>query len=280
MSSSATQRTPGSGSTSAPSKPAKIININTATHEQLCTIPGIGESRAIAIINYRTQQTALHQASTTTSDSSNSSKSSGITVKKKAYKVFKTLQDLSKVQGISATVIENIAPYVDTKNASSKPKPTTTTTAAAAAVATTIAVSAVAEAAATSTTKPCKASKPTTSATPINATTSKPKASTATASSTTTTTTKPKPTKPPPSATTTTTTTTATTSTLSKLKITSSEQTPPKSSSSSSKARKPVKVRKTPSVIKIASWNVKNLSLNTDLRRFSRVAITIARYLD
>jgi hypothetical protein len=279
MSSSATQRTPGSGSTSAPSKPAKIININTATHEQLCTIPGIGESRAIAIINYRTQQTALHQASTTTSDSSNSSKSSGITVKKKAYKVFKTLQDLSKVQGISATVIENIAPYVDTKNASSKPKPTTTTTAAAAAVATTIAVSAVAEAAAaTSTTKPCKASKPTTSATPINATTSKPKASTATASSTTTTT-KPKPTKPPPSATTTTTTTTATTSTLSKLKITSSEQTPPKSSSSS-KARKPAKVRKTPSVIKIASWNVKNLSLNTDLRRFSRVAITIARYLD
>jgi hypothetical protein len=269
MSSSATQRTPGSGSTSAPSKPAKIININTATHEQLCTIPGIGESRAIAIINYRTQQTALHQASTTTSDSSNSSKSSGITVKKKAYKVFKTLQDLSKVQGISATVIENIAPYVDTKNASSKPKPTTTTNT------TTIA------AAATSTTKPCKASKPTTSATPINATTSKPKASTATASSTTTTTTKPKPTKPPPSATTTTTTTTtATTSTLSKLKITSSEQTPPKSSSSSSKARKPVKVRKTPSVIKIASWNVKNLSLNTDLRRFSRVAITIARYLD
>lgn len=31
------------------------VNINTATAEQLCTIPGIGETRAQSIITYREQ---------------------------------------------------------------------------------------------------------------------------------------------------------------------------------------------------------------------------------
>ena len=33
-----------------------LVNLNTATKEELMTLPGIGESRAMAIVNYREQQ--------------------------------------------------------------------------------------------------------------------------------------------------------------------------------------------------------------------------------
>ncbi len=38
-----------------------LVNINTADEEQLCTLPGIGESRAQDIINYREKQGAFQK---------------------------------------------------------------------------------------------------------------------------------------------------------------------------------------------------------------------------
>lgn len=60
-----------------------LININTATKEQLCTLPGIGESKANNIINYRTNN---------------------------GY--FITINDIKKVSGISEGVFNKIKEYI------------------------------------------------------------------------------------------------------------------------------------------------------------------------
>ena len=36
------------------------VNINTATKEKLCTIPGVGDVRAEAILKYRTENGSFH----------------------------------------------------------------------------------------------------------------------------------------------------------------------------------------------------------------------------
>lgn len=43
----------------APKKVIKVVNLNTATEEELCTLPGIGEKKAKAIMALRTKQPFL-----------------------------------------------------------------------------------------------------------------------------------------------------------------------------------------------------------------------------
>ena len=60
-----------------------LININTADVEELCKIPGIGESRAKAIIEYRESQGG-----------------------------FKDIEDLKNISGIKDATFNKIKPYV------------------------------------------------------------------------------------------------------------------------------------------------------------------------
>ena len=59
------------------------VNINTASAEELSTLPGIGQSKAAAIVTYRN----------TNGD-------------------FKTVDDLSKVKGIGDKILEKIKPEI------------------------------------------------------------------------------------------------------------------------------------------------------------------------
>jgi competence ComEA-like helix-hairpin-helix protein len=43
----------------SPKKVIKVVNLNTATEEELCTLPGIGEKKAKAIMALRTKQPFL-----------------------------------------------------------------------------------------------------------------------------------------------------------------------------------------------------------------------------
>jgi competence protein ComEA len=43
----------------SPKKAIKVVNLNTATVEELCTLPGIGEKKAKAIMALRTKQPFL-----------------------------------------------------------------------------------------------------------------------------------------------------------------------------------------------------------------------------
>ena len=63
----------------------KLININTATKEELQTISGIGESKANNIIKYR-----------------------------KEFGNFKTIEDIKNVEGIGDTLYETIKIYITT----------------------------------------------------------------------------------------------------------------------------------------------------------------------
>jgi len=63
----------------------KLININTATKEELLTISGIGESKANNIIKYREEQGK-----------------------------FDTIEDIKKVEGIGDTLYETIKIYITT----------------------------------------------------------------------------------------------------------------------------------------------------------------------
>lgn len=62
----------------------KLISINTATKEELLTLPGIGESKALAIIEYR------------------------------KTKQFKTIEEIKEVSGIGDALFEKIKDYITT----------------------------------------------------------------------------------------------------------------------------------------------------------------------
>ena len=64
----------------------ELLNINTASAEELQTLPNIGESTAQRIINYRTQ-----------------------------HGNFANVDALQNVKGIGAKTLEKLKPFVDTK---------------------------------------------------------------------------------------------------------------------------------------------------------------------
>ena len=64
---------------SAPAKGSLLVNINTATDEQLQTLPGIGPARARLIIEHRT---------------------------------YSSVDDLKRVNGIPAGLIEDLRPFL------------------------------------------------------------------------------------------------------------------------------------------------------------------------
>jgi competence protein ComEA len=63
-----------------------VVNINTATAEELQLLPGIGEARAKAVIELRKRNGG-----------------------------FKSVEDLAEVKGIGATAIERLRPYIRTE---------------------------------------------------------------------------------------------------------------------------------------------------------------------
>lgn len=68
-----------------PDKPA-LLNINTASAEELQTLPNIGERMAQRIVDYRIQNGT-----------------------------FESVDTLQKVKGIGAKTLEKVRPFVDTK---------------------------------------------------------------------------------------------------------------------------------------------------------------------
>jgi competence protein ComEA len=66
----------------APAAPSGVVNINTATAEQLQLLPGVGPSRAQAIIAYREQHP------------------------------FRRAEDLVNVRGIGRATLNHLLPYV------------------------------------------------------------------------------------------------------------------------------------------------------------------------
>jgi competence protein ComEA len=72
--------TPSAGSSK---QPGKTVNLNSATVQELMTLPGIGESRAAAILEYRTQVGR-----------------------------FRSVDELKKVSGIGAKMFEKIKDHI------------------------------------------------------------------------------------------------------------------------------------------------------------------------
>ncbi len=62
----------------------KKVNINTATLEELMTIKGLGESKSLAIINYRNE-----------------------------HGNFNSIEDLLNIKGIGITLLENIKEFIE-----------------------------------------------------------------------------------------------------------------------------------------------------------------------
>ena len=69
----------------AEQNPNKLVNINTATKEELMTLPGIGESKAESIIAYRQENGG-----------------------------FKTIEDIMKISGIKDAAFSKIKNYICT----------------------------------------------------------------------------------------------------------------------------------------------------------------------
>ena len=67
-----------------------VVNVNTATAEQLMLLPGIGEAKARAILGRRKEQGA-----------------------------FKGVEDLLEVKGIGAAALDRIRPFVTTQGKTS-----------------------------------------------------------------------------------------------------------------------------------------------------------------
>lgn len=78
---------------------AGTVNVNTADSGELATLPGIGESKAAAIIQYRTE-----------------------------HGPFKTLADLDAVPGIGPSTLANLTPLVSFGDGKTVTASTTTTT--------------------------------------------------------------------------------------------------------------------------------------------------------
>ena len=75
-----------SGSTISSKPQVSVININTATKDELDTLPGIGPSKAEAIITYR-----------------------------ETVGAFKTIEDIKNVKGIGDKTFENLKDYITVK---------------------------------------------------------------------------------------------------------------------------------------------------------------------
>lgn len=66
------------------------LDPNTAPWEQLSLLPGLGESKAKAIVDFRTQFQSDHPGEA----------------------AFKTLDDLMQIKGIGPATVENLSPYL------------------------------------------------------------------------------------------------------------------------------------------------------------------------
>lgn len=89
----AAQRLPQSPSTAVQTfVPEHVVDLNSASFSDLLTLPGIGETRAQAILDYRTD-----------------------------HGPFQWPEDLTDVPGIGQSVYERLAPYVTTASQSPAP---------------------------------------------------------------------------------------------------------------------------------------------------------------
>ena len=112
-----------SSSTATPATPSPtvLININAASVEELQKVPGVGDKRAAAIVAYREQHTpapAPAPATPPPASSEQAAPEAKSKPRKSTVKVFKTVDDLVLVSGISTSTVEAMRPYVTVKGGS------------------------------------------------------------------------------------------------------------------------------------------------------------------